>query len=284
MNMSGNRTPLVFIHGWWHGCWCWSDVLTNVAAARRIAVAVDMAGHGLDARRPDLLTTRTGDFGTSTFDDSPVADITLDQAADRLIAQIELIGRGQPVTVIAHSMGGTVLTRVAQRSPQLVAHAVYLAAFMPASDTPAGVYMTAPENDGQLVASVLQADLLVTGALRLDPGSNDLAYRIGLRRTFFGDVEPAIADAAIGLLTPDAPAKIALGETSLTADGWGAVPRTYVVCSRDMAVRPPLQNRFIRDADAAFPNNPTSVVTLDASHSPFLSMPRQVADIVTQLN
>jgi pimeloyl-ACP methyl ester carboxylesterase len=284
MNMPGNHTPLVFIHGYWHGCWCWSDVLTNVAAARRIAVAVDMAGHGLDARRPDLLTRRTRDFGTSTFDGSPVADITLDQAADRLIAQIELIGGGQPVTVIAHSMGGTVLTRVAQQSPRLVTHAVYLAAFMPASDTPAAAYFTAPENAGELISGLLQADPSVIGALRLDPGSNNLTYRSGLRRTFFGDVEPAIADAAIGLLTPDAPAKIALGETSLTADGWGALPRTYVFCSRDMAMKPPLQQRFITEADAAFPNNPTSVVTLDASHSPFLSMPRQVADIVTRLN
>jgi pimeloyl-ACP methyl ester carboxylesterase len=284
MNMPGNHTPLVFIHGYWYGCWCWSDVLTNVAAAHRIAVAVDMAGHGLDARRPDLLTRRTRDFGTSTFDGSPVADITLDQAADRLIAQIELIGGGQPVTVIAHSMGGTVLTRVAQQSPRLVAHAVYLAAFMPASDTPAAAYFTAPENAGELISGLLQADPSVIGALRLDPGSNNLTYRSGLRRTFFGDVEPAIADAAIGLLTPDAPAKIALGETSLTADGWGALPRTYVFCSRDMAMRPPLQKRFITEADAAFPNNPTSVLTLDASHSPFLSMPRQVADIVTRLN
>jgi pimeloyl-ACP methyl ester carboxylesterase len=284
MNMPGNHTPLVSINGYWYGWWCWGDVLTNVAAARRIAVAVDMAGHGLDARRPDLLTRRTSDFGISTIDGSPVADITLDQAADRLIAQIELIGGGQPVTVIAHSMGGTVLTRVAQQSPELVAHAVYLAAFMPASDTPAAAYFTAPENAGELISGLLQADPLAIGALRLDPGSNNLTYRSGLRRTFFGDVEPAIADAAIGLLTPDAPAKIALGETSLTADGWGALPRTYVFCSRDMAMKPPLQQRFITEADAAFPNNPTSVVTLDASHSPFLSMPRQVADIVTRLN
>ena len=176
------------------------------------------------------------------------------------------------------------LTRVAQQSPRLVTHAVYLAAFMPASDTPAAAYFTAPENAGELISGLLQADPSVIGALRLDPGSNNLTYRSGLRRTFFGDVKPAIADAAIGLLTPDAPAKIALGETSLTADGWGALPRTYVFCSRDMAMRPPLQKRFITEADAAFPNNPTSVVTLDASHSPFLSMPRQVADIVTRLN
>jgi hypothetical protein len=50
-----------------------------------------------------------------------------------------------------------------------------------------------------------------------------------------------------------------------------------------MALRPALQQKFISDADAAFPANPTSVVALDASHSPFLSMPHQVAEIVTKL-
>jgi hypothetical protein len=50
-----------------------------------------------------------------------------------------------------------------------------------------------------------------------------------------------------------------------------------------MIIRPALQQKFIADADAAFPANPTSVHTLDASHSPFLSMPGQVADIVLKL-
>jgi hypothetical protein len=34
---------------------------------------------------------------------------------------------------------------------------------------------------------------------------------------------------------------------------------------------------------AAFPHNPTAIVALDASHSPFLSMPEQVADILAKL-
>ena len=34
------------------------------------------------------------------------------------------------------------------------------------------------------------------------------------------------------------------------------------------------------DADAAFPHNPTDVRILEASHSPFLSMPAEVAGIV----
>lgn len=76
---------------------------------------------------------------------------------------------------------------------------------------------------------------------------------------------------------------IALGATLLTSDGWGSVPRTYVTCARDMAIRPALQQKFINDADSAFPDNPTSVVALDSSHSPFLSRPGQVADIVGKL-
>ncbi len=71
--------------------------------------------------------------------------------------------------------------------------------------------------------------------------------------------------------------------TDLTRDAWGSIPRTYVVCSRDMAIRPALQRLFIAEADAAFPENQTSVVTLDAAHAPFLSMPGELATIVGKL-
>jgi hypothetical protein len=160
---------------------------------------------------------------------------------------------------------------------------VYLAAFMPASDVPAIACVQMPENAGELVAPLFRADPAAIGALRLDLASDDAGYRQQLRDAFFGDVAPAVADAAIGLLTPDAPAGIALGATRLTSAGWGSVPRTYVTCARDMAIRPALQHRFIADADAAFPDNPTSVMALDSSHSPFLSMPGQVAGIVAKL-
>jgi Alpha/beta hydrolase family len=127
------------------------------------------------------------------------------------------------------------------------------------------------------------ADPAAVGALRLDVTSPDPAYRQRLREAFYGDLDPALADAAIALLTPDAPGGISLGTTTLTAGGWGSVPRTYVVCTQDKIIRPALQQRFIADADAAFPANPTTVHVLRASHSPFLSMPGQVAGIVLRL-
>ncbi|MFI5799956.1 alpha/beta fold hydrolase [Streptomyces sp. NPDC051677] len=281
--MSESSTPLIFLHGYWHGSWCWSEVIARVAGAGRPAVAVDMAGHGLRARRPQCLTRRPFDPAAVATEVSPVAAVDLDQAGDLLVAQIKEVGRGRPVTVVAHSMGGTVLTRAAQRAPDLVAHAVYLAAFMPASDVLAIACAQMPENAGDLVAPAFRADPAAIGALRLDLASDDADYRRQLRDAFYGDVDPAAADAALALLTPDAPAGIALGATTLTRDGWGSVPRTYVTSAQDMVIRPALQQKFIRDADAAFPDNPTSVVALDSSHSPFLSMPGQVADIVTKL-
>ena len=280
--MTTRETPVLLLHGFWHGAWCWSEVLGRLTAAGTRALAVDMAGHGLRARRPAAPTARPFDPAALAAEPSPaIAD--LDEAAALFVAQARALGGGAPVTAVAHSMGGNVLTRAVQDAPGLFAHAVYVTAFMPASGVPAAAYIFAPENEGDLVQVAMVADPAAIGGLRLDTASLDPSYHQLLRDAFFGDVGADLADAAIGLLTPDAPAGIAAGATTLTADGWGSVPRTYVVCSRDRALQPAMQRRFIELADAAFPGNPTTVHTLESSHSPFLSMPGELTDIILKL-
>jgi len=56
-----------------------------------------------------------------------------------------------------------------------------------------------------------------------------------------------------------------------------------VRCALDRTIPPALQDRFISEADTAFPGNPTHVVELVSARSPFLSMPGPVADIVAAL-
>ena len=280
--MTTRETPVLLLHGYWHGSWCWSEVVARLTAAGTRALAVDMAGHGLRARRPAAPTARPFDAAALGAEPSP-ASADLDEAAALFVAQARALGGGAPVTAVAHSMGGNVLTRAVQDAPGLFAHAVYVTAFMPASGVPAAAHISWPENEGDLVVAAMVADPATIGALRLDTASPDPSYRQLLRTAFFSDVPADVADAAIGLLTPDAPAGIAAGATTLTADGWGSVPRTYVVCARDRALRPPLQRKFIELADAAFPANPTTVHTLDSSHSPFLSMPDRLADIILEV-
>ncbi|GAA4227494.1 alpha/beta hydrolase [Actinomadura meridiana] len=282
--MSPRPTSMLFVHGFWFGAWCWSEVIERVAATGRAAVAVDMAGHGLRARWPRCLAMRPFDPEGLATEVSPVAGVDLEQAGELLVSQIRRLAQDGPVTVVAHSMGGAPVTWAVQRVPELVAHVVYLAAFMPRSGVPSGDYAQSPENFDSLIGPALRGDPGVIGALRLDLASADADYRELLRNAFFDDVAPEAAEGVVGLLTPDSPVAMQVVGTRLTADGWGSVPRTYITCARDWALRPAVQQRFIAEADADFPDNPTSVVSLDSSHSPFLSMPDRVAEIVTKLD
>ncbi len=271
---------ILLTHGFWHGAWCWNDVVALLAGAGRRVLAVDMAGHGLRARLPASATARPFDAHAYATELSPVASVDLGTAADLLLGQLRDFAGGDPVVVVGHSFGGAVLTRVVQAAPDLVRHAVYVAAIMPASGVPAASYLDEPEQAGDLVAPLFRADPAVIGALRLDLGDPDESYRAALREAFYADVDPQTANAALALLTPDAPVAVAAGATTLTADGWGSVARTYVHCTQDWADRPALQRRFIREADEAFPHNPTTVVELESGHSPFLSQPVHLADVI----
>ena len=184
MSTPGSGPPVLFLHGYWHGSWCWAEVLTRVTAAGVRALAVDMAGHGLCASQPAALTRRPFDAGMLSTEVSPVADVGLDQAAELLVDQMKALGAGDPVIVVAHSMGGAVLTRAAQLATGLVAEAVYLTAYMPASGMPAVAYVRMPEHEGSLATRALVADPSAVGAFRIDVASPDPGYRQLLRDAF----------------------------------------------------------------------------------------------------
>lgn len=272
----GQSPPILLVHGFWHGAWCWTEVAALLVNQGRRVLAVDLAGHGGRVLRTVSASARPFDHVEFSAEVSPVAGIDLAIAAALLVEQITDFASGGPVVVVAHSFGGVVLTRAAQTVPELISHMVYVTAIMPASGVPAAAYLEVPEQAGDRVAPLLVSDPAAVGALRLDthaPGD----YRKALRAAFYHDVDASPADAAIGLLSSDAPVAIAAGATDLTADAWGRIPRTFVYCSDDYANRPALQQRFIREADEAFPTNPTTVIELRSGHSPFLSQPTSLA-------
>jgi pimeloyl-ACP methyl ester carboxylesterase len=245
-------STLVFVHGFWHGSWCWSAVIPHVVAAGRLAVAVDMAGHGLYARRPRWFTEQPYNPAAVGTEVSPVAGVGLDDAAELLTSQIKAIGGGEQVTVVAHSAAGPVLTRVAQQTPELVAHAVYASAYMPASDVPAAAYTRMPESADDQVAPLLQGDPAQIGALRLDFATADAAYRQRLYEAFYGDVDPVLADAATGLLTPDGPIGIMIGAAHVPhlhrghSDQAGPAGEVYRRGGRGLPGQPDLRRRARR--------------------------------------
>jgi pimeloyl-ACP methyl ester carboxylesterase len=101
------------VHGGWHGGWCWKKVTPRLRAAGHAVYTPTLTGLGERAHllRPEVgLETHIRDvLGVLEYDD---------------LTEVVLVG---------HSYGGAVVTAVADRVPDRVAHLVYLDAFVPAA-------------------------------------------------------------------------------------------------------------------------------------------------------
>jgi len=277
-----DQPAFVLVHGAWHGAWCWERVAALLVRAGHTVMARDLPGHGLNARLPAAYLARST-AAAFAGEASPVAAITLDDYVNSVLASVDdLLAAGHTrVIVVGHSMAGIVLNRVGESAPRKLAGLVYLAANMPRAGAAIGPYFGEPENASALVNPLLVGDPFATGAFRIDPVNPAPAYQAALKAAFYNDASDA--DAAANLLTPDIPVGPMLAAIPLTSANWGSLPRHYIRTTRDNALPLPLQQRFIDEADAFVPANRTRVHTLDTSHSPFLSQPQALAELLSSV-
>jgi pimeloyl-ACP methyl ester carboxylesterase len=228
-------SPLILVHGAWHGAWCWYKVLPRLRALGHWTLAVDLPGHGRDQTSP--------------------AEVGLESYVDCVSRALEAAPAGR-ATLVGHSMGGLVISGVAERHPERVERLVYLCAVLPVSgDTLMGL-KTSEEVAGLLEPS---ADGTTLG-MRPD----------GVREAFYQDCSDEDFALAEACLCPQ-PTRAATDPVTLTPDRFGRVPRAYVECVQDRAIEIETQ----RAMQAHTPCE--QVCRLDAGHSPFFSQPDELA-------
>lgn len=90
--------PLLFVHGAWHGAWCWDEFfLDHFAGLGYDCVAMNLRGHG-------------GSPGVEKMNRYRIADYVAD------VAEVAATLEAEPI-VIAHSMGGLVTQHFLARYP-----------------------------------------------------------------------------------------------------------------------------------------------------------------------
>jgi pimeloyl-ACP methyl ester carboxylesterase len=170
-------------------------------------------------------------------------------------------GVGGPVVLLGHSFGGMVVTE-AGAHPN-VRHLVYLCAFMPAEGESLAALVRTVDDPG------LRADV------HMLPGDREGEVRINpefARELFYLDAsDEDVARAIAGLVPESVPA---IGQAP-EAIAWRDRPSTYVVCTDDRAILRPLQAQMAAHA--------TETVELPTSHSPFLSRPELVVELLATL-
>ena len=107
------KSPIVLVHGAWHGGWCWRRVVPLLQAAGHEVFAPTLTGL---ADRAHLL----------------VRAINLDTHIQDVIGLLESAELSNAV-LVGHSYAGAVITGVADRAASHLSSLVYLDAFLPAN-------------------------------------------------------------------------------------------------------------------------------------------------------
>lgn len=279
---TGTKPTFVFVHGAWHGGWCWSEMVRLLGEQGFPALALDLPGHGLTARIPvsyNAIAQNPAAVGTEV---SALAGLSLNDYRDMVLKVIRGLTRdgSGPVILVGHSSGGGTITAVAEAEPALIKRLVYLTAFAPVKLPTILDYLSLPSFATSEVPPLFAADPAVVGAARI----NYIASYAAAKSAFYADVADAPFAAVANLLTPDEPFGTFTTRVVPTLVRWGSVPRAFIRCTQDRAIPLVVQDQMIADADAFTPNNKFVQKTLATSHSPFVSNPSGLLDHLIALS
>lgn len=210
----------------------------------------------LEARGHDVIVF---DLPAHGIDTTPIGDVSFEGYVDRVCRAVRK--PDEPVILVGHSMSGMVTTQAAERCPDEIEALVYLTAYLPSD----GESMIDQRVEGSLISRSFVVDE-ARGVGVIDDET--------LEELFYGDCSESDVALARALLRPE-PLEPLSTPVSVSESGFGGVPRVYVRCENDRAITIEQQRAMVADqgTDAA--------VTLQASHSPFLSAPVETADALT---
>ena len=226
-----------------HGAW------SDVSAWQAVTPLLKAHGH-------EVIEVNLPGHGADT---TSFASITLNSYVE---AVKTAIGERKNVVLVGHSMAGIVISQVAEDIPGQINKLIYLAAYL-------------PQNGESLLAlAKTDADSHVPKYLQIDQNNG----AAGISREGVIDVFAADAPAEVGKYIAEhiRPEPLVPLDTrvQLTAANFGKVAKVYVYTANDHTVGPKLQHLMVAKAKLS------KTYSLESSHTPFISMPGKVADII----
>lgn len=225
------NTTFVFVHGAWHGSWQWHQLEAKLQDIGFKTVSINLPGHGIEK--------------------TPPPDVTLDLYTQVLMDTLESI-KGK-VILVGHSLGGIVISEVAEAKPNKIDKLVYLSGFL--------------LQNGQTLFSVAAQDslsLVVPNmVLNEEEGYADI-NRDSVVNIFYNKSPNNSIILSKSLLTKQ-PLTPLNQPVKISKKRFGSIPLYYILTKYDKAISPEFQKRMY----SAFPQ--ANIYSLNSDHSPFFS-------------
>jgi pimeloyl-ACP methyl ester carboxylesterase len=242
----------LLVHGGNHGAWCWEKLIPEVERRGHSAVAIELPGHGQRVAEPATL----GGYRDAVLEALEPGDV-----------------------LVGHSMGGYVISIAADEAASEIRHLVYLAAGLPVE----GLSMVAASGGSDESVGGADPELQIQGKagaidrlIRPVDGGNAFEFRSPADAIsfFYHDCSQADAEWAASRLTPQ-PLAPSTEPVSIPRFWKAGLPRSFIKCTQDRALDRRAADGFIRRLGV-------QPFEIDASHSPFLSQPAALADLLLE--
>jgi len=237
----------VLIPGAWHGAWCWAGVKARLEADGHRAYALDLPSHG-----------------GSHFERSKV---TLQIYADSVTKFIEDNDLHQ-VVLVGHSMGGLVISQVAQRIPKRMERVVLVTAMvMEDGERPVDLSLEPNRLLGELASA------------RCDKSIPIEALEERFRTAFIQDASKDLQDFVLSALTPQPLAP--LSEPVPMKEFYRLrLATSYLICEDDISMMP----RFMWHPHFSSRLRAPSTRSIRCGHELMFTAPLQTAQALIELS
>lgn len=235
---------ILLIHGAWGGAWEFKETIEGLRKLGHRATAIDLPGHG--------------EFK------APIAEVTMDAYVKTIIEAANAIEG--PIVLVGHSLGGSIISQVAERIPNKIERLVYAAAILPKSgETALGLMQS--DTAGQLLPRLIFSE----------DGSYATVKPEDVKEVLLHDV---VDPERLASFLPHFEMKQAtepfMFVSDLTEEAFGSVPKTYLRATIDKVLSPALQVQMISSWKV------DQVFSLESGHFPLMSMPEGLIGVIDQ--
>lgn len=227
-----------------HGAWHGSECWDKVVPLLR--------KKGIQALCPDLPGRRGSPL-------PPFHNISIETHVDFLAGVIK-----EKCVLVGHSMGGIIISQFAEKYPEKVEKLVYLAAFLP--------------RNGESLFQIAQDSQPGHHALHItvdEANCQTILSPKNLENALFNGCSKEDTQKALQHICPE-PLLPMVSAVSLTSERFGKIPKVYIECTEDNAVLLSSQKKMCEHTQC-------TVMTLPCGHSPFLSMPEELAEFLERV-
>jgi len=230
--------PYLFVHGAMRGAWLWEPLIALMGPRGAECHAIDLPGHGKRAAQRQGVTL-------STYVNDVVSYIDAHKLRD--------------VILVGHSMGGVVISKVAEEIPEKLSHLVYIAAVV-------------LEDGGSLLDGIApERAALYRQAVESEEKVVDLSLE-QRRELHFTDLEGEQKEFYLRQMTPQ-PAVPFAERVSLKKFYGLNIPKTYILGTKDQSITPDRARVFARRIGC-------QPIEINGGHDLMVSRAQELAEVL----